>query len=789
MPGSVEIRVHPARAGSCTETEVNASVSRAHAARRARTARVTGIPLALGVACGVIGSALITVSDVSSTAWTIGAELTVCCLPLLLLSAPPTERRNVTLASLASIAFFVGIGATNARTALAMHAQAARLPSCATAAHLFTLVHAYGITAVHPWAAALLTAARHLRRLLASSRAARALGGAISTREQLAHLWSTAAWVYAVCALAWGWTHALVGSTTPRYATTGLCKIGIPFLVVFLCCAAFCANGRVRRRLHAWLVARGDGIGAAAGIAVLIGNADPRSAVADGERRLRAVPCAQLTVDVFASSAVSAHWIGMSVPAELDAVDAFVSHSWHDPAGPKFDALMAWRGDFISAHKREPLVWLDRCCITRLGDDLPHLPIFLAASRQLLILAGPTWTKRLWCLVECFVFDQMKPDLHGADAPTLAALAQLRLLPGCDEAVLATVDVNTCECAHRDDYDRLIGVLEAAYGSVEVFNERARFLLQRLPRGGGADGSTPPARPSRLLAPISSPSRSSHGSGGSCGDGSWRLSRTAVKGSAAPSGQGAPAAAASGAATPPAAASGAATPPATDAACAEFASVTLTRELTMAAPVQPSQPATSEAHVAQPAKRQVARRRLSTEGLLSALVVCVYVVLAAVYSRWAHEPGAAECDWCDARLARLRATDGSGWVFATDGGARASAGRAWRYSAQRWPNGRASAALPWDEAARACGASFGGALARPADSAEERLLLCVLGEHALSAWVARPASDGHAPRDGAGAAEAARATTRCPELAPWGVQSIECTYATHYVCEAHVAAP
>jgi hypothetical protein len=95
-----------------------------------------------------------------------------------------------------------------------------------------------------------------------------------------------------------------------------------------------------------------------------------------------------------------------TVKAELNEVDAFVSHSWADDGHEKFDGLQQWAVELISKASvrsedgggAEVQLWLDKACInqTNIDDALAGLPVFLAGCKQLLVLAGPTYSKRLW---------------------------------------------------------------------------------------------------------------------------------------------------------------------------------------------------------------------------------------------------------------------------------------------------------------------------------------------------------------------------------------------------------
>merc|ERR1712226_404389 len=86
---------------------------------------------------------------------------------------------------------------------------------------------------------------------------------------------------------------------------------------------------------------------------------------------------------------------------KLGIVDAFVSHSWHDDADAKWDALQSWRFKFKATHKREPYLWIDKYCIdqTNIEASLACLPIYLYGCEELLVLRGNTYLERLWCLI------------------------------------------------------------------------------------------------------------------------------------------------------------------------------------------------------------------------------------------------------------------------------------------------------------------------------------------------------------------------------------------------------
>ena len=85
-----------------------------------------------------------------------------------------------------------------------------------------------------------------------------------------------------------------------------------------------------------------------------------------------------------------------SKPCRVGECDAFFSHSWHDDAHQKFDALRDWCGEFENANQRQPQLWFDKVCIdqTNIQADLQCLPIFLAGCNLLLVISGSTYTSR-----------------------------------------------------------------------------------------------------------------------------------------------------------------------------------------------------------------------------------------------------------------------------------------------------------------------------------------------------------------------------------------------------------
>ena len=147
---------------------------------------------------------------------------------------------------------------------------------------------------------------------------------------------------------------------------------------------------------------RGDA-GRAAGVAALIGKKDVNLVLAQARRCFQAVPFARLRREHFETNQADADLMkGIAQRCQLGEVDAFLSHSWHDDPSEKWAALCAWAAAFEAKHGRSPLVWFDKACLDQkdIEDQLAALPVFLAGSRTLLCVVGPTYIERIWCIIE-----------------------------------------------------------------------------------------------------------------------------------------------------------------------------------------------------------------------------------------------------------------------------------------------------------------------------------------------------------------------------------------------------
>merc|ERR1712050_784447 len=155
-----------------------------------------------------------------------------------------------------------------------------------------------------------------------------------------------------------------------------------------------------------------------------------------------------------------------------------LSHSWHDDASAKSEALQAWRGGFAAQHGREPVVWFDKCCIdqTRLDVDLRCLPVFLMGCSRIVLFCGPTYLSRLWCILEVFTYVHMGGRVEDIElVQVLRADREIDDAKAIDTAFDA-FDACNCQCQCSEEKERLLTIIRAAYGSMDEFNSAIRAI-------------------------------------------------------------------------------------------------------------------------------------------------------------------------------------------------------------------------------------------------------------------------------------------------------------------------
>ena len=170
----------------------------------------------------------------------------------------------------------------------------------------------------------------------------------------------------------------------------------------------------------------------------------------------------------------------------------------------------------------------DKACIdqSNVQQSLACLPVFLAGCQTLLVVAGPTYCSRLWCVMELFTFVRsgrllFEPNTacqYASDCamehalPTLSRLSpasqcccscarvcvtvggdqrrvEIHLIAHPDDdqtearrlllEQFATCDAGKARCFLASDREHLLAVIEAGFGDFYDFNRVARSLLAR----------------------------------------------------------------------------------------------------------------------------------------------------------------------------------------------------------------------------------------------------------------------------------------------------------------------
>ena len=156
-----------------------------------------------------------------------------------------------------------------------------------------------------------------------------------------------------------------------------------------------------------------------------------------------------------------------------------------------------------------PTFFFDRACINQsnIDDDLACLPVHLAGCKKLLLLCGPTYSSRLWCIMELFTFIECKASLDEHNAvdvmssvdviPVLPESAHDHELGGekSDAAYFAHAsalfdgfDAHLAQCYRLEDRHRLLAIVESAYGSLGSFNTVVADCFGRAARAQNAEG-------------------------------------------------------------------------------------------------------------------------------------------------------------------------------------------------------------------------------------------------------------------------------------------------------------
>ena len=132
---------------------------------------------------------------------------------------------------------------------------------------------------------------------------------------------------------------------------------------------------------------------------------------------LRGVKFSSLSRELMRSKDPDPLAYALSVPCKSGDIDFFLSHSWSDDGDCKYERLEMVATNFMETNGREPMFWLDKCCIDQnnIKRDLACLPVFQMACSKMLVLCGETYVSRMWCILELYTFFVLSPTASPAN--------------------------------------------------------------------------------------------------------------------------------------------------------------------------------------------------------------------------------------------------------------------------------------------------------------------------------------------------------------------------------------
>jgi len=198
-----------------------------------------------------------------------------------------------------------------------------------------------------------------------------------------------------------------------------------------------------------------------------------------GLANLRCIDWSQISLDLMMgatcnSSAILNHF-HLSRPLRPgEKIDFFLSHSWHDDGRVKFETLKTLAEEFFKQNRRFPTFWLDCVCIDQddILDNLKLLPVNVMACHQMLVLCGPTYTSRLWCVLELCTLFSFMPEEQALERVVLMPLGEEPLMDILYE--FTAFDINEARCYDPNEQFKIMNVIGAV--GVNRFNDKIRKL-------------------------------------------------------------------------------------------------------------------------------------------------------------------------------------------------------------------------------------------------------------------------------------------------------------------------
>lgn len=236
---------------------------------------------------------------------------------------------------------------------------------------------------------------------------------------------------------------------------------------IFFACAAIAGVPAARKRASIWISHAG---GEPDSVVHLLGGSgkQARQRLELAQEHLRVVPFSALREDDFLNSVAAAD-LKTRTESTTTEPDAFISHSWSDDGVEKYRCLASWAKHFTNGTGagKSPVLWLDKACIDQeqISIGLKCLPFWLLMSNRFVIVLGPTYSTRLWCLLELFAFSHVgKPD----------AIETLDSSEG--EKRSTEISVKNAQCSVKTDYHNLMSIIENSFATISGFQQ----LVERI---------------------------------------------------------------------------------------------------------------------------------------------------------------------------------------------------------------------------------------------------------------------------------------------------------------------
>jgi len=123
-----------------------------------------------------------------------------------------------------------------------------------------------------------------------------------------------------------------------------------------------------------------------------------------------------------------------------------------------------------------------KACIDQNDVDasLALLPVYLAGCQSLVVLLGPTYCTRLWCIVELFVFLRVggaSSDLDVEDFCDVSDMASSAIHNNTLKQRLAQFNASEACCYKASDKQHMLAVIETGFGRLSAFDSLVRQVL------------------------------------------------------------------------------------------------------------------------------------------------------------------------------------------------------------------------------------------------------------------------------------------------------------------------